>query len=424
MKVGDTIFTRKEGQSCSYKVLKQLGEGGQGSVWKVEKVNAKSSEDKYFALKLIHSSSQSRDKIVNIERLVNEKADEKFARDGAQSFFDHYGINHVLPLELYTGKSGSERGYIMELVKAKTLDELILDGTIVSLSLSDKLNLLRKIARSIVKIHDLGYCYTDISFGNFMWDKGKDILYVIDCDNISGITDVESGKVSSLMGTGFFMAPEVAFRKKRASINADKYAFATLAFRIIMNNYIISAYHGKAMYDARPLCSSMDDVYDREDEGGIDKAWRYFIFDPAHSENSIKDVFRNNHNPGAIDLRNKFDKVTEIWNGLPQQLKELFKDAFMDPFDDNGKRPDLSKWITTIDKILNIETIPKKTIIIRPIPIPIPGPYPSEVKYYSPFIPTSVKKSEQNDYTTFVPKKPNIPPQNSKGRNAGKGDTK
>lgn len=340
MQVNDKIKIGND----TYIVLSQCGEGGQGSVWKVKN----SVTDEICVVKILSEKNPDRrkNKINNINRITNEKLDKKLGSVGEQ-----YGINHVIPIAKYNNPASSEIGYIMEYISGKTLSRMLADGTVSGMSLEQKLKLLSKVARAVDMLHTIGYCYTDISFGNFMYDENTDTVAMIDCENISSMKDILNGKCAFLKGTGFFIAPEVAFYGKTTSYDTDRYALATLMFCFLTDYGIPSPYHGEAMYTAVPACSDMIEVAECDGEDEIDKNWRHFVFDKRDRSNSLDNLAKDCMNPENQNFRKKVERVMYLWDNLPEKLKELFHKAFDNPFD--VKRPIASLWVRAIADVLN-----------------------------------------------------------------------
>lgn len=331
-------------ENIRYEVIEQLGAGGQGSVWKIKS----KSDGKFYAIKILNEADVARraNKIANIRQFINEKLDEKLRDKDVK-----YGINHVFPVALYYNAATQETGYIMEFVSGKTLSKMLVDGTVAAMNFEDRLKLLKKVAVAVDALHNIGYCYTDISFGNFMYDAKSDVLYVIDCENVTCSAYIKNGQRDFLKGTGFFIAPEVAFGRARVSYESDKYALATLIFCFLTDNIIPSAYHGKAMYSAQPACQDMTEVAEMEADDDIDKNWRFFVFDETNRSNGLDDLCKHSKNPENIAFRKRVEKVIAIWGRMPPSLKALFRKAFDDPFKNN--RPLPSMWVREIDNILS-----------------------------------------------------------------------
>ena len=400
--------------NVTYEVLGPVGAGGQGAVWKVKNT----VDNQIYALKIINEKDPNRrlNKVNNIKRLVNEKADKKLEEAVAKGALK--GINHACPISYYVDPVTHDTGYVMELGEGKTLNSMLMSGTIERMSVEQKLHLLKRIAASIDVLHTTGYCYTDINWGNFMWSEKTDTLYVIDCENMACRADILSGKCSFLIGTGFFIAPEVAFGQAKAEYNSDKYALASLIFRVLTNNVLQSAYHGVAMYSAVPACQTMLDVAEMDSEGDINPNWRKFIFDPKDKSNALDNLCKNSKNPENIAFRKNVEKVMEIWKKLDDRLKELFYLAFADPFDASKKRPMPYTWVRELDKILPEKACPKKpalspvAAVAKPSPQPVKqavSPKPANVQSkYRAFKPAGVstvtKPVQQN--ATPLPNKP------------------
>ncbi len=338
------VNTKIKISGTEYTLLGKLGEGGQGSVWRVSSAR----DGKTYAMKLLNNNDKNverrRCKLDNIKDLVQENVDEKLAGPAALE-----GVNHVLPLKYEL--IGEDMYYIMELASGETLDELWADGTLSKLPLEGKLKLGRKIAKAIDILHASGRCYTDLSWGNIMWDQKTDVVHIIDCENIASSAAISEGRCF-VCGTAFFIAPEVAFGKTTVGYASDRYAFATLFFRLLTDNVFQSAYHGKAMYAQPPACQNMMEVAEREDEDDIDERWRYYIFDPSHRENGADELFKNSKNPANQALRKKVERALLLWKQVDDRLKGVFLQAFRDPFD-TQHRPTVSIWVKTIDEVLN-----------------------------------------------------------------------
>ena len=338
MNIGDCVVVAEE----KYQVLASLGGGGQGSVWRVRR----NSDRTEWVLKILNESDCEKRlaKVNNIRHLISEKADRQLAGKFPN-------VEHVCPLVFYSHPTDGSVGYIMECARGRSLDKILCEQGLAGMPLEKKLRIAEKVAQAIDAIHSIGYCYTDISWGNFIWDDASGTLSVIDCENMADKDSIERGACSFLIGTGFFMAPEVAFGRGQATYFADRYALATLIFRLMTNNVLESAYHGRAMYTVRPACLGMSEVAEAEQEGEIDPGWRHFVFDPNDRSNGIEDVCRGSKNPDAVAFRTKLDEVQALWDAMDGRLKQLFYTAFADPFDREA-RPLASTWASEIGQIL------------------------------------------------------------------------
>ena len=343
MKVGDKFTIGHE----SFTVIKDFGGGGQGSV-----VCVKSDQSGLeYAAKMLNEQNQNvkSNKVTNIQRLIAEHMDEKLSRVSAS-----YGINHALPLKMIPNLG--EPAYLMEVGLGKSISKMIKENQISSLSLNEKYTILAKIARSIDMLHNVGFVYTDINWGNFMWDSKTETLTVIDCENVTNTADINSGRCLFLLGTDFFMAPEVGFKKEHVSYFSDRFAYAAFAFRIMTDVCFESPYHGKVMYEAESRPFNMEDLGYIEADGDIEPGWRHFIFDPDYKDNSTETVGLHSKNPATQELRRKLDRGEKVWKGLDPSLKEMFIKAFKDPFNMKD-RPTLSMWAKAFENLQNGKNI-------------------------------------------------------------------
>lgn len=426
--INDVIACKGE----QYRLEKRLGEGGQGSVFLGRRV----SDGKEFAVKIIAEKNENvrANKIANIRDLVNACLDQKASRAEASVTYD---IDHIFPISMFT--CGKDQGYIMDVVeKGETLNDLLIDGRLQTMPMREKLILARKIAASIDVLHCFGYCYTDISWGNFMYDEGSGKLSVIDCENVASFTAVRSGSRAFLMGTGFFMAPEVAFGTANAAENADFYALAVLIFRLLTGNVLLSPYHGNVLYSAPPpICQDMKELAEMVADGDLPDTWQHFVFDPNNSVNSLGPVCRNPSSEAQREFRARLDGVEAIWAALDPVLQDLFIRAFRDPLS-NPDRPRCFNWVKGLSEALDrMKTggpslSVKKTVFVprrvpgnKPAPVrpvrrtatPAPAPAPQPAKYaefvprerkeggvkYKEFVPAGVTQPAAKQYGAFSP---------------------
>ena len=101
MQVNDTVTVKNE----TYRVTEGVGAGGQGSVWKAVRL----SDSKLFALKIINEKdvNRRREKIYNIQKLINERLDDKTDAPGRRQ-----NVNHVFPICSFSDKKSGETGYV------------------------------------------------------------------------------------------------------------------------------------------------------------------------------------------------------------------------------------------------------------------------------------------------------------------------
>ena len=106
----------------------------------------------------------------------------------------------------------------------------ILQGWHSTGGLRVRLHLSMQLARAFHQLHANGLCYGDISFDNVrIPERGAPRIKLIDCDNLlpSG-----SGR-SDVLGTPWFIAPEVLRGAAAPSMAADAHSLAVLTFHLL-----------------------------------------------------------------------------------------------------------------------------------------------------------------------------------------------
>lgn len=307
-----------------YIVGERVGSGGQGAVWRVSRCG----DNKIYALKVIGEKVDEcrKNKMKNIERLIGDKLGEKLRKTEALA---EKRVKYALPI------SCEQNLYVMEYVKGRTLDSLFADGSIEKMTLEDKLILAQRIAQAIASPHANGYCYSDINLQNFM--LSDEDAFVIDCENISSTDRINSGECCFTKGTGFFVAPEVAFGKAKVSPYSDDYALATLIFRVLLNNALSSAYYGIAMYEKLPPPADMAELAELAGEADVDPNWVHFVFDAKNRSNGIRELAEEAAKNRNVEFKRKLDDAIKIWDELSEGMRDLFNKAFIDPFDPKSR---------------------------------------------------------------------------------------
>jgi hypothetical protein len=208
-------------QLGAYRVLRQIGEGGMGSVWLAEHTML----GRRAAIKVLHSSF-SRDAAI-VTRFFNEaRAATAIEDPGIVQIFD---FGH--------GADGSAY-IVMELLEGDTLDRRL--SRFGRLGVHDALRIMRQVASSLGAAHQRGIVHRDL--------KPENIFVVRDPEVASGerakIVDFGIAKLvgdpsvktqtSAVMGTPTYMSPEQCRGAGQVDQRSDVYALGCVLFALVV----------------------------------------------------------------------------------------------------------------------------------------------------------------------------------------------
>lgn len=300
LKVG-TILTAQSGNR--YNVVKLLGAGGQGEVYDVEYCG------RHYALKWYYRKTATSSQKEILENLVAKgKPDECF----------------LWPEDLIFGNAGESFGYIMELrpPEYKSIVDLMKRKAEPSFYMLCKA--AYNVTRGYQKLHEMGYSYRDISFGNLFFDPDTGKVLICDNDNVS----VNRKDDSSVYGTPRFMAPEIVLGKAKPSRNTDLFSLAVLLFYMLMLNHPLE---GKLEAEIKCMdIHAMNRLY------GTNPV---FIFD---SDNKTNRPVKGYHDNALI-----------YWDLYPEKLKALFTQAFTIGIGSPNRRVTENKWLETFANMMS-----------------------------------------------------------------------
>jgi len=297
------LVQSRSGHPC--KVLKFLGGGGQGEVYKAEWCGGE------YALKWYYDNSATTDQRAALETLISEgKPSEKF----------------LWPEDLAEASGVQGFGYIMRLRPSqyKSLVDLV-TGRIQPMFLS-LIAAGLEFTRAFRLLHNKGLCYRDISFGNAFLDPDTGDVLICDNDNVA----INRKSQGGLLGTPDFMAPEIVRMEALPSNKTDLYSLAVLLFYIF--------HLGHPLVGKRVLNIRCWDLPARNEVFGNKPV---FIFDPDDDSNAALDLA---HDPtgetGGTALIN--------WNIYPR----FFRDTFIKAFTTGVREPDARvtelEWLDTL----------------------------------------------------------------------------
>ena len=204
-----------------FRVVRQLGQGGMGSVWLAEDVQL---DNKPFAIKMLPSI------LVSNKRAYRQLKDEALV---AMKLV-HSNIVQLRAFE----ENGGNPFLVMDYVDGQTLDDYLAEegngelGMGNGLSESEVLRLLKPIAAALDYAHGKGVVHRDVKPGNVMVAKDGTpcILDFGIAREIQETMTRVTGKLSS--GTLLYMSPE-QLNGDAPTKEQDIYSFAAMAYECI-----------------------------------------------------------------------------------------------------------------------------------------------------------------------------------------------
>lgn len=204
---GDTITTNGK----QYVVRETLGEGGQGTVFRV------SDKRKSYAMKIYSkpvSQGFRNNLIANIDR-----GSPSPAFLWPQAFLDF---------------EDGQCGYLMDL-RPKNFVSFVsyLNGKTVFRDLATKIRWSIELCLAFKKLHESGYAYQDLNDGSFFLDPETGALLICDTDNVSA-----DHFPSGILGKMRYMAPEIVRGDKDPTtkqprmpdVHSDRFSLAIILF--------------------------------------------------------------------------------------------------------------------------------------------------------------------------------------------------
>ena len=269
-------------------VITKLGEGGQGTVYKVS-YNGKEYALKWYFPKAMKYPDRF---YKNLENNVTQGSPDKA----------------FLWPQAVTQKQGGSFGYIMDLRPVNYVDfARILNASVHFKSTSAVLNALINMVLAFQTLHRKGYSYQDINDGNFFVDPSNGDVLICDNDNVA-----PHGESLGVGGKSRYMAPEVVLGNSRPNYNTDLYSLSVILFMIL---FVSHPLEGAQV----AKCPCLTETRERK----FYASEPVFIFDPDNSNNR---PVRGIHNNAIV-----------LWPLFPQYLRDMFIRAFTKGFDSNSR---------------------------------------------------------------------------------------
>lgn len=193
----------------SYRVLRELGSGGQATVFLVEdgKTGVKA------ALKRLDASSK--------EQRIRFRREAQMLRK-----FEHPNVVRVLDA------SDDPPYYVMEYRQGESLEEVLKKGTVFSSERT--LSLLCDVARGLAAIHDQGILHRDMKPANLiLCPDGSAVITDFGIARDTQATSIT--KTGNIVGTPLYFSPE-QIQRKRLDARSDLYQVGLIGYKMLTGN--------------------------------------------------------------------------------------------------------------------------------------------------------------------------------------------
>jgi serine/threonine protein kinase len=223
-------LAREEGTVMgSYRLIKLLAEGGMGRVYLAEHTRL----GRKVALKLLRSEYSS-----------NAPAIKRFFRE-ARTVND---INHENIIEItdFFEKEGGDNFYIMELLKGRSLTEVLKEEG--ALPVPRTIDIALQVCRALIAVHAAGVIHRDLKPDNiFLTERGsqKDFVKLLDF-GVAKLLDVQDGMpvhqtgMGAILGTPQYMSPEQAGAKP-VDRRTDIYSLGVILYEMVTGRVPLNA---------------------------------------------------------------------------------------------------------------------------------------------------------------------------------------
>jgi DNA-binding helix-hairpin-helix protein with protein kinase domain len=264
---------------AEYVVGQTLGVGGQGAVYRLTSTAGRQP----LAAKWYHPAAASRTQRQRLEHLI------------ARGLPSH---RFLWPIDLISAIDDPGFGYAMPLRDGRYVPLAALMAARARLRLASVCVAAEQLAGAFLALHALGLCYADISFGNVFLDPSSGAVQICDNDNV-GV----DGAPTDVLGTPYFMAPEVVRGEAAPSVTTDRFSLAVLLFCLLTRHHPLLGAHELRAADLD--ANSLTQLF------GLDPV---FVFDPDNESNR--------------PVEGVHDNVLVIWPALPDFVRRLFVRSF------------------------------------------------------------------------------------------------
>lgn len=292
-------------------IKSKIGEGGQGSVYKVE------CDGKEYALKW-YLPSYLKSLKPNCNKFYKNLADNVKSGSPSDSFLWMKAV-------AATGAHSKGFGYIMDLrpqnyaeftkfIKAKehfSSTRAVIDAAI-------------NVVEAFQALHRKGLSYQDLSPGNFFIDKNTGDVLICDNDNVA-----PNGVSLGVGGTPGYMAPEIILGTGKPGTDTDLFSLSVILFELF--------------FLAHPL------------EGA--NCCKY----PCLTQQIEKDLYAihpvfvcSNTDRSNAPVRGTSSNLMSLWPIYPDYLRDAFQQAFSeDGLKIGSKRPSEMMWKKVLYRLID-----------------------------------------------------------------------
>lgn len=257
-------------------VIEELGEGGQGFVYKVD-YKGRNCALKYY------KKAEKDEFYRNLRRNVEKGSP-------ASTF--------LWPIAITQKDEKGCFGYVMELrpKEYKEFSQFILNRAKFS-SFTAEINCALFIAVSFKILHNKGLCYQDLNDGNFFINPSNGDVLICDNDNVA-----PDGVNLGIQGKPRYMAPEVVLLNNKPDTYSDRFSLAVILFLLLFRNHPLAG------------CRDDDSIGPDKNEMNLYCLNPIFIFDPNDNSNRPKPNIHIN--------------APRFWPVFPKYIQDIFIRAF------------------------------------------------------------------------------------------------
>ncbi len=204
-----------EGQLGPYKILKELGRGSSGVVYKA----LWEPHNKLVAMKIL-------------QRLAEDKERRRFIREvKAVSQLEHPHIVPIYEVDTLQGRPY----YSMRFIEGHDFEHsLRTNGALLTELLPGRVRVLIRIAQALHYLHERGYIHRDVKPANILLDQ-QDRPYLVDFGFAKHTAlDIRITQPGTTVGTPVYMAPEqILGRQDQLGPHTDVFSLGNLLYQAL-----------------------------------------------------------------------------------------------------------------------------------------------------------------------------------------------